>query len=359
MPVKYPGRLLEKVGKKTETRSVKFTILASMYKKGNLIVPECQGSIFEAKVLEMKNQYKTNKSYFQHKKTITVAVLVEKKTRAKTYNTFYLLDGQHRTMMIQSLIDDPDFAVGDSDTVWITYHAIDSYNEIEDLYTDLNKDSYKNRDYVCKEVLDKVRWRDVKILLLRNKKSFAKTRSSRNKLKTVEEFMEDLEAIGLFTDKTPTEIIDCIKTFNELFYKAQYESLLETSKVVSQILYNSEKIAIHDHKIVYTTKQNNFVNFLSSNGQVSTKHRWKKGKKRITKAKRKQSWINEYGNESQGVCPVAKCSTVIYNTAFEAGHVTSEYNGGSTDVSNLRPICGECNRKMGTKNWDEYEKTIV
>ena len=35
---------------------------------------------------------------------------------------------------------------------------------------------------------------------------------------------------------------------------------------------------------------------------------------------------------------------------FEVGHNVPESKGGATDLGNLRPICGKCNRSMG----DEY-----
>lgn len=43
---------------------------------------------------------------------------------------------------------------------------------------------------------------------------------------------------------------------------------------------------------------------------------------------------------------------------FHAGHIKSFYYGGLTDVDNLRPICGDCNRKMSKKNWIDYEMEI-
>ena len=42
---------------------------------------------------------------------------------------------------------------------------------------------------------------------------------------------------------------------------------------------------------------------------------------------------------------------------FHTGHIISEYNGGKILLENLLPICGDCNRVMGTTNWDEYVMT--
>ena len=44
-----------------------------------------------------------------------------------------------------------------------------------------------------------------------------------------------------------------------------------------------------------------------------------------------------------------------YNT-FHAGHIKSEFNGGKIELDNILPICGWCNRAMGTMHWDEFVK---
>ena len=41
---------------------------------------------------------------------------------------------------------------------------------------------------------------------------------------------------------------------------------------------------------------------------------------------------------------------------FECGHVQSHVNGGSLEVGNLRPICGSCNKSMGSKLLFDYIK---
>lgn len=43
---------------------------------------------------------------------------------------------------------------------------------------------------------------------------------------------------------------------------------------------------------------------------------------------------------------------------FEGGHVIPECDGGTIDVSNLRPICGTCNRSMGSTNMIAWMKRM-
>ena len=33
----------------------------------------------------------------------------------------------------------------------------------------------------------------------------------------------------------------------------------------------------------------------------------------------------------------------------------NEYNGGTIEENNLRPICEKCNLDMGTQNWNDYD----
>ena len=49
-------------------------------------------------------------------------------------------------------------------------------------------------------------------------------------------------------------------------------------------------------------------------------------------------------------CLVTWCENVMTPFQFEVGHNLPESKGGPTELDNLRPICGKCNRSMG----DEY-----
>ena len=77
-------------------------------------------------------------------------------------------------------------------------------------------------------------------------------------------------------------------------------------------------------------------------------------KKSIPKTVRKQVWDVHIGHKYQGKCFVFKSRISVFS--FECGHIVSRYEGGSCDVSNLRPICSLCNKSMGTKNLTEFKK---
>jgi 5-methylcytosine-specific restriction endonuclease McrA len=44
-------------------------------------------------------------------------------------------------------------------------------------------------------------------------------------------------------------------------------------------------------------------------------------------------------------------------TEFDAGHIIAVTNGGSDNLDNLAPVCGTCNKSMGTQNLQDF-KTV-
>jgi len=80
-------------------------------------------------------------------------------------------------------------------------------------------------------------------------------------------------------------------------------------------------------------------------------------KKTIPHAVKTQVW-NKYIGEDIAKHSCLCCGVVdITCRNFHSGHIISEYNGGATDISNMRPICSQCNLSMGTQNMTEYAKT--
>lgn len=77
-------------------------------------------------------------------------------------------------------------------------------------------------------------------------------------------------------------------------------------------------------------------------------------RKSIPKSLKDLLWDTTYGPEAgQGTCYV--CGIIINSKRFEAGHVISVYEGGSTTLDNLRCICSTCNKSMGTRNLERFK----
>lgn len=72
---------------------------------------------------------------------------------------------------------------------------------------------------------------------------------------------------------------------------------------------------------------------------------------------RPEVWRTYVGNRLSVICPCCNLSTINFNN-WEAGHVVARAKGGSDDISNLRPICGGCNKRMGVTQMVNPESLI-
>ena len=81
-------------------------------------------------------------------------------------------------------------------------------------------------------------------------------------------------------------------------------------------------------------------------------------KKYISSTLKRLVW-NKWIGEEIGKAKCTCCNiTSIVQLSFHAGHIISEFNGGETIASNLKPICQNCNSSMGTKNMTDFMETL-
>jgi len=84
----------------------------------------------------------------------------------------------------------------------------------------------------------------------------------------------------------------------------------------------------------------------------------KKGKADIPSPRKTEVW-NIYIGEAVGKAKCVCCGIRdITARDFNAGHVISDEDGGTIEVSNLRPICGPCNSSMGSRNMIAWMKRV-
>ncbi len=82
-------------------------------------------------------------------------------------------------------------------------------------------------------------------------------------------------------------------------------------------------------------------------------------KVKIPASLKAEVWQRYVGDLYTAKCAVTWCSSHVTPFTFEAGHNIPESKGGETNVDNLRPICGKCNKAMGNRyTIDEYSKTF-
>lgn len=68
---------------------------------------------------------------------------------------------------------------------------------------------------------------------------------------------------------------------------------------------------------------------------------------------RRDCWNMFIGKKYEAKC-YAGCGRNITVFNYECGHIKAVAKRGCDDLENLRPICGDCNKRMGTKNMKDY-----
>ena len=110
-----------------------------------------------------------------------------------------------------------------------------------------------------------------------------------------------------------------------------------------------------------------FSNFVKNNSRkISTKtvkttfKKKKYKKKKIPKALKQQVWLKTYGKCFEKSCYISWCKNPINCFTFDCGHNIPESKGGKTEISNLKPICRNCNLGMGNQytidEWNDQFK---
>lgn len=80
-------------------------------------------------------------------------------------------------------------------------------------------------------------------------------------------------------------------------------------------------------------------------------------KKHISSKMRQMVWSLNMGPPKAIPCPCCEY-TKIDPFNFECGHIKAESKGGETTIKNLKPICSQCNKSMGTKDLNQFKKSL-
>jgi len=79
-------------------------------------------------------------------------------------------------------------------------------------------------------------------------------------------------------------------------------------------------------------------------------------RKSVPKTLKDSLWDTTFGSDKgNGNCYV--CNIIINSKRFEAGHIVSVHNNGSTTLDNLECICSTCNKSMGVQNLEDFKGT--
>ena len=340
----YIGKQVDKATGYIQT-NVTFEDIFNSPKMENIRKPNYQGSLVEDKIERMAEEYLRNPLLLKFKNHIIIGCLK---------NNWYIIDGQHRLEMAKVLYNDH----GVNDNLVFCWYVCDNEDVMKDIFKSVNIDSLKNQYYVSDNDIKQIIKEEFTGKLKEyHKRHFALRKTETGHLKTIEEFVIELDDINFFENfSNSQEAYEFLKKENNDFYDInRYSINLEKNPT---IYYAPEKKVMNEN-VIFSLKRNNFVEWLGDKTK-DPYHNTRSIKANITGYKRNAVWSREFGENENGICPISFCNNELkkgIKNGFQCGHIQSEYNGGITDVINLRPICPGCNQSMGKTNWGDWDIT--
>ena len=295
-----------------------------------------------------------NYQYFYNKRNGRFNFLGSLVVNTIDNKTFYIIDGQHRYYAFKKLIEN-----NYNPEMFIQTTTIKDMEELEENFMLINKNT-PLPEYKCnsdKTIIEEAFLYFYKKYPRNFKGSIKPNRPFINK----NMFQEAISFLANHMKIDSSEkLIELIEEHNAMISEWE-QSNYPKSKSISSIMLK-------------TCEDTNFYLGLYSGKMVDYCYDWvrdlvkyKKGtilkgssndngdykKKTIPIVKRKQVWNKYIGNKCQDVCFCCR-ETEIHLLNFDCGHVKAEINGGTLDLSNLRPICKSCNSSMGTTNMYDF-----
>jgi len=132
------------------------------------------------------------------------------------------------------------------------------------------------------------------------------------------------------------------------------------NKLLSSIELNNNNNSNSKYNI-YNKNNKNYKNNKNKNYKINKSKNKNKSKKNIPKKIREQIWINNIGKEFDSKCMIDWCTNKIDVFNFHVGHNIPESKGGTLELSNLKPLCANCNLSMSNNytidEWNNINNT--
>jgi len=150
------------------------------------------------------------------------------------------------------------------------------------------------------------------------------------------------------------------KQFTKLFYDNIEKFWLKS--IERPIFFNEHSNTLYDFQVwnMSNDNYNNVIEIIDKTYNEINKLKKKikktgvKCSKTISKALKTKVWHKYIGKEL-GIHKCLCCNNIDINQLdFECGHILAKTNGGKNIIENLRPICGICNKSMGTTHMFEF-----
>lgn len=156
---------------------------------------------------------------------------------------------------------------------------------------------------------------------------------------------EDHDIINKYEIKTSDDYIFILENLNKQYSEQNSDFYPGKSKTTDSLIKKIKKNNGLHFGMLKNSWMNNINEFTIPENRGS-----------IPNSVRFATW-NKWIGRKHGVAKCWCCNeNEISQQCFEAGHVKARILGGKNIVENLRPICGFCNKAMGTQNMLKFIK---
>ena len=296
--------------------------------------------------------YRYQKRYFSQYQNFNFhgVISLGKIPESKKYQ---ILDGQHRVFAMSKLFSEfCDFFVichiyqkNTQDELYEIYHTINQSKKVE---------LYKNRNEA--EILKKTQ-EYLKSLFKPFIKNTKRPHAPNINLDICIQHLKNSQIISRLQIQTSDILIHYIIELNNYYKSLTLNDWKKWGFDISKITDGKEKdnvvfcLGFYQEyewigKILQKYEKNIDYDNMSHNTIKNTQN--------IPKATKEKLWKKVFGDYMKGTCYC--CEEIIEFGNFEMGHVLARIYGGTNELENLQPICGTCNRDMGTMHMEEYKK---
>jgi hypothetical protein len=242
--------------------SVYFTFehLSNYYKKGQIIIPDCQSDINNDKIEKFKKILDNDPDYFNYDtEPILLAAIKDDNQPIKVLQT---INGQHRLLAIIQMVENGQHE--DGQRIKVSLILFDTTDEMEKHYWKIHSDSTKT-PFPKREFIEKQYRKIIKSLRKDVKKEYKDFLSiSESKIYySPNELVEKLIDINFFERyqvQTPEGAIEKFNLLNKAYYKKYYRHMILKSA-------SDKEEHILEHRMVFLLKSNN--SFDVSHNKVS------------------------------------------------------------------------------------------
>jgi 5-methylcytosine-specific restriction endonuclease McrA len=278
-------------------------------------------------------------------------------------DTLYLINGQHRYKVLQDLMTE-NLEHYSSIPIYILVRTVKSKLELDQLWSAVNNSKPMA---LCKNVENQAFCSRLRKYLQLNYSKYL-VRSARPSrphinLDLLQEKIMECKFFEDFPNLSDIDLIREIETLNRFYMMTSYVTwkswnIKQFDRLIGKC---NDKLTSGAIKPFYIGIYNNFewLNRIMYKLKNKTEygdvmHYCGTNRVKINKKRRREVWEKRNGSSStQGACFVCQQHISIHD--FECGHVNSVFYGGGIELSNLEPICRECNNAMSADNLEDYK----